>query len=478
MISRECMRVRLGMIDVFRKKYYIAGHRVRYIYRVVHKDDMKYLMTMLFALLALAPVKKLYAQGMASAMGEMSTIVLDGPFDVGRNPALLAQEERTGALGFTVIYQSYDSYRTTPDADLKSAFSTTIDREFIVYDPDTFLLIGGAAFFSRSDRFAFGMSFSQSYKDEKSESFLRVTLAPGPFTSRMYGEQSQLEKEVQSNMNLAYLVMPGLSIGMQYQFKYKTSSSTDDSKSYAWTTLDTAEKKEEDSKSYTSTLNFGVLYRMSSLQLGALVTAGDYTLKRSSYKNIKEDYDPVYTVDYNISAVTSLEGTYNGAPGMVLGCLYSLTQDFAIAAEAGFRIPLEYHESDLTPSTTGYVEDDVTTKNHFGYLFSAGIQYRVDANLKFACGGLVRYFSFKTEGESTAATSVQEVDYQLYSFRLGLEKKVFDDGYIVLFSSLDYGRFSIRSSEVWSGPGSISMKFDMSRSVLSLSAGISYIHYF
>lgn len=444
--------------------------------RVVHKDTMKHILTMLCVLMALAPGKDLFAQGMASAMGEISTVVLDGPFDTVRNPALLAQEERTGALGFTIIYQSYDSYRTTPDAEFKSTFFTLIDREFIVYDPDTLLVIGGAAFYSRGDRFAFGMSLSHSYNNEESESFLRMTLFPGPTTNRITNESSKRERETQMNMNFAYLVASGLSLGFQYQFKYKTEYSNEESSSYVGTVLDTVEKKEEDTKTYTSTLNIGAFYRTSSLQLGALVTAGDYAFKRTSYANIK--YNPPPTIDYDIADVTSLEGMYNGAPGLVLGCLYSLTGSFAIAAEAGFRVPLEYGETVLYPSSSGYEDTDVTTKNHFGYLFSLGIQYRIDANLKLACGGLMRIFSTDSSSESANRTSEQEINYQLYSMRFGLEKKVFDSGYIVLFTSLDYGRFAISSSEVQSGLGALTMKFDLSRNVVSLNAGLSYIQYF
>jgi len=443
------------------------------------RNDMKHLMTLMLAMMALVPGKQIFAQGMASAMGEMTTVVLDGPFDVSRNPALLAQEERTGALGFMIIYQPYDSYRTTPDADFKGSFFTLIDKDFIVYDPDTLVLIGGAAFYSRTDRFAFGLSLSHSYNDEKSESFIRLTTSFGPTTSRTFTEGSKRERETQSNMNFAYLVAPGLSFGMQYQFKYKTMSSVEESKSYTTTTLESEEKKSEDTKTYASTLNFGALYRTSSLQAGMLVTAGDYTFKRSSYANLKIDDNPLpATVEYDISDVTSLDSAYNGAPGMVIGCLYSITGSLAVAAEAGFRIPLEYNENDLAPATTGYIETDITTKNHFGYLISVGMQYRIDANLTLACGGLIRNFSIESVSESTAAKSREEIDYQLYSFRFGLQKKVFDNGYVVLLSAVDYGSFSIMSSEEQSGPVGLTMKFDLSRKVMSINAGISYIHFF
>ena len=438
---------------------------------------MKGLLPILITLLLFTQGKVLLAQGISSAMGEISTVGFDGPFDVVRNPALLAQEERTGGLGLTLIYQPYDAFRTTPDAEFKSSFFTLLDREFVIFDPDTLLLIGGAVFYFRTDRFAFGMSVSQSYDDEESGSLLRLTISLGPSTSRIFNNTSKREMETQSNMNFAYLVAPGLSLGLQYQFKYKTSSSVEESVNYIGSAIDTTETKEEDTKTYTSTVNMGVLYRTSSLQLGAIVTAGDYSLKRSSYTNIRDDYSPPFDV-YDISDVTSLEGTYNGAPGMVLGCLYSLTQGFAIAAEAGFRIPLKYNESDLSPSATGYVEADVTTKNHFGYLLSMGVQYRVDANLMLACGLLARIFSVESVSESTSGRAEQEIDYRLYSLRLGLEKKVFDNGFIVLFSAVDYGMFSIVSSENQSGPGNLTIKFDLSQKVMSVNAGISYIHYF
>lgn len=464
---------------VFLINFYLACREFRYKYRpgiYFIGDDMKGLLPILIALLLFTQGKDLFAQGIASAMGEISTVGFDGPFDVVRNPALLAQEERTGGFGLTLIYQPYDAYRTTPDAEFKSSFFTMLDREFVIFDPDTLLLIGGAAFYFRTDRFAFGISMSQSYDDEESESLLRLTLSFGPTTSRTFNNTSKREMETQSNMSCSYLVVPGLSLGFQYQFKYKTSSSKESSKLYTGSILDSTEKKEEDTRTYTSTVNIGVLYRTSSLQLGAIVTAGDYTLKRSSYADVK--YNPPPTIDYDISDVTSLEGTYNGAPGMVLGCLYSLTPSFAIAAEAGFRIPLKYDESDLSPSTTGYVDTDVTTKNHFGYLFSMGVQYRVDANLMLACGLLARIFSVESVSESTSGRGEQEIDYRLYSLRLGLEKKVFDNGYIVLFSAVDYGMFSIVSSENQSGPGNLTIKFNLSQKVMSLNAGISYIHYF
>jgi hypothetical protein len=436
---------------------------------------MKSLLTLLIALLLFARGMELYAQGIHSAMGEISTVGFDGPFDATRNPALLAQEERKGGLGFTLIYQPYDAYSTTPDAEFKSVFFTTIDRDFVVFDPDTLLLIGGAAFYIRSDRYAFGMSLFQTCDDDKSKNMIRLTLT-GPVTSRMYGETVNREMETQSNINFAFLAIPGLSLGAQYQFKYNTSSKVEESVSYVGSTLDSGEKKEDDTTTYTSTLNFGALYRTSSLQLGAIVTAGDYALKQTSYAHLK--YNPPPTVLYNISDETSLEGVYNGAPGMVLGCLYSLTRSFAVAGEAGFRIPLEYEENDLSPASSGYVDVDVTTKNSFGYLFSMGAQYRVDSNLILACGFLTRAFSFESSAVSTAGKAEQEADFRLFSARLGLEKKVFDNGYIVLFSAVEHVRISMMMYMEESGPGGLSYRIEISQKIWSLNAGISYIHYF
>ncbi len=435
---------------------------------------MKHLMTLMLAMMALVPGKQIFAQGMASAMGEMTTVVLDGPFDVSRNPALLAQEERTGALGFAFIYQPYDSYRSSADANFATPLFTTIDNDFLVFDPDTLLLIGGAAFYVRSGSVAFGMSASHSYNNEEAENLLRLTISAGPTTSRMYSESREQKRETQSNMDFAYLVAPGLSLGAQFQFKYGTSSKVEESSSYIGAVLDSEEETREDAKTYTSTLNLGALYRTSFLQAGAVVTAGDYTLKRTSYSEI--EYKPPPTVAHDISDVTSLEGVYNGAPGMVLGCLSSLAGNFDVAAEAGFKIPMEYRENGLAPSGTGYEDTDITTKNRFMYLVSVGAQYRVDAGLKLACGGLMRAFSFESESVSPSTVSEQEVDYRLYSFRMGLEKKVFDSGYIVLFTALDYGTFSMsmRSTEA----SALSMEFDINRSVFSINAGISYIHFF
>ena len=423
-----------------------------------------------FILIVILPSSPLEAMGLTQAMGGLLSVIPDGPFDAERNPALLSQQDKIAGAGIRMTYQLKEYEKSDINFSITSPIIIVTNSDFLFYDPDIFFLQGEAALYHRRENLSWALMVSQSRNTRDEYSIMSITALPGPVNNKGYTEKETLERKSRGSGVIAYTLLPGLSIGAQIQVKYDYERESEITKNYEATILTSRKWKEARKDSCDLSFVSGLYYVSGVNQIGLILSSGDYSFQKKRYSERNSDLTTPAN-NYDIEASIGWEGQFTGGTAALIGGGIALTGRIIIAGEAGLLFPFKYAEPVLMVDGPDYIETDVENKAGIGYIFSSGIKIDATDGVAFACGVLFRRLSI--ESESGASSS--EYSINQFGFRGGIERRISYGGYVALIVSIEYLIFDASMSDQAT---TMNFDFQVDRSILLMTAGISYIHLF
>lgn len=307
------------------------------------------------------------AQVRGTAMGNLVTVVSDGPFDAGRNPALLALQPTDTAAG------AYVRYRAIDDSDSEYKSSLTID----VGEPSTFNTGAVAAYSMKLTGAVLGFAVGEMGGDLVSLRESRVTY---------YSAYTEKEKEKTFETNpslvtaLAFPVDDTSALGMQLIVTggYKR---TDKTKDYYMgiPRIATFEIRKIE-ESLTASAGFGYSLRKNDTQVGFLLRSGNVTLRRQSLDYDHKDIDSgIYPSG---SDSTPYKAYYTEAPRFIAGGYHRLSSNFGFAFEASYMLSNTTYNRERDAS----VSVEIAPTPDFVISFARNYTITTDDSLQFKGG--------------------------------------------------------------------------------------------
>ncbi len=371
-------------------------------------NHLKITLFIALVLCALPPAG--YAQVRGTGMGNLVTVISDGPFDAGRNPALLALQPSDSAIA------AYLRYRSMEDTDTDYKASLTID----VGEPSTVNAGGVAAYSKKLGGAVLGFAIGEMGEDLFS---LRETKT----TYFSTFEEKEKEKIFEANPSLALaLALPldnGASIGFQLIVTggYKHTDKTKDywNGAVKIATLDTRKKEE----SLSARAGFGYSIRKNNTQAGFLLRSGDVTLRHQSLDYDHKDLDSGYYPSGEDR--TPYKVYYTKAPQFAIGGYHRLSPLIGIALEALYTLPNTTYNRERDTSTSVNIaptNDSITpfSRNYTittdaSMQFKGGVEFNVREGLAFTFGTGYDYRESSQESETTGHVSIRSKMEILYA---------------------------------------------------------------
>ena len=140
---------------------------------------MKNISMMICAAILVCAALPAFASGTGENMGGLMTVVAEGPYDVGRNPALLPLMRKDRAIGIDVTAQAYSSFSSTGSLGATFTPPPTVDltSSSLEYgDPDTQKIAGAIAFATKvSDAITLGIGILQQLQKDTPDLSMKLT---------------------------------------------------------------------------------------------------------------------------------------------------------------------------------------------------------------------------------------------------------------------------------------------------------------
>ncbi len=386
------------------------------------------------------------AQSMAAAMGENISVVPSGAADVSRNPALLSFVLRPIEITFGFTNLIYGVYDIVPSADVDMPAFTIDGGSYEVFNPQKISLNGGGAVAIKSGKSALGFAFGVPYKSEETTYDLSFSISTLSATSLLHNEATEDEIGTALVAAYSYQVNSRFSVGVQYKMEYKKNIKESSSNNYINGTIDTQEYEKKFDKTYTSSGVIGALINLEVLQIGLMLTTAEYAYIQHANENKKDDYSAPFNEAYDISGSVSGQWIFSSGYGIVVGIAYNPMRNIVISGEVGFRISGSYDETILVEANNIYEETTQTIEYEPLMLISLGIKYIVDYGLSIACGGYARLFSQNQTYQSSNESNQMEIEYSLFGFKLGIEKRISPQSSIVLIGAVERTSINIEAS--------------------------------
>lgn len=396
-----------------------------------------------------------FAQSLASAMGDNISVLPSGAADAARNPALLLGEILPGEVSVYAGYLLYDEQNLDVDAEIKMPPLYVERGPFETYDPRKSLIEGGAAYYRKFGKAAFGMAVYGKSKKEKSSYDLHLSVSAVSKEIVFRNEGLNYESNTTGYAAFAYQINNWVSFGIQYKFEYKYEYEETENERYTNSTLSSLEYESTARKSYISSIVAGLIIKKNAFQIGFLLLSPELSIKTNNYENEKNDYDNPAN-SFSISDSTSRQLIRTSSLGFIIGMGYTVTGDFSVAGEGGFRMSGSFSERILVIENKNYEETDSDVDYKAMMIFSLGLRYRIDNSLSLACGGFGRYFSMKNEYHVISSSSIAEIDISQFGIRFGIEKRITPFYSIVFVGSAE--RMNIKS-DVVKTQGNMTMNF-------------------
>ncbi len=350
------------------------------------------------------------AQVRGTGMGNLVTVISDGPFDAGRNPALLALQPSDSAIA------AYLRYRSMEDTDTDYNASLTID----VGEPSTVNAGGVAAYSKKLGGAVLGFAIGEMGEDLFS---LRETKTTYVSTF----EEKEKEKIFEANPSLALaLALPlseGSFIGVQLitGFGYKT---TDKTKDYiSGTLIARLEKNLKTEQSISARAGFGYSLRTPETQVGFLLRSGTVSLRKQELEYNHVEYD-LAAPEISGANSTPYKAYYTESPQFVVGGYHRLSPLVGFALEAAYTLSNTSYsrERDLNISVSNGGNDFITpfSRNYTittdaSMQFKGGVEFNVREGLAFTFGTGYDYRESSQESETTGHVSIRSKMEILYA---------------------------------------------------------------
>lgn len=354
------------------------------------------------------------AQVRGTAMGNLVTVVSDGPFDAGRNPALLALQPTDTAAA------AYVRYRAIDDTDIENKSSLPINFG----EPSTFNAGVVAAFSKKLGGPVLGFAVGEMGGDLVSKRESRVTY---------YSTYTEKEKEktFETNPSLAIAlglpISDGSSLGVHLitTYGYKRTAKTKD---YYDTPpppdpIARLNKNDKTEQSISARAGFGYSLRSSGTQIGFLLRSGTVTLRKQELEYTHVEYDLAVPPISGANS-TPYKVYYTESPQFVIGGYHRLSPLVGFALEAAYALSnTSYNrERDLNISVTNGGNDFITpfSRNYTvttddSLQFKGGIEFVARDGLSFTFGTGYDYRESSQKSETMNRVSIRSKMEILYA---------------------------------------------------------------
>ena len=357
----------------------------------------------------------LYAQMKGASMGRMLSVVSDGPFDAGRNPALLILQQGKHAAGASYQYKISRKYEA--DASL-TAGTYEID------ETSSMAMSGDLAYSLKLSDLVLGLSLARNeLKDSYASTSTKstATVSELPSVRGQYEETKTKELNPVFGASLAIPVSKDSSLGLQLLTGYYYSKATSSSSLAQDGSISSfINSKKRTQESIAAELGFGYQYTTPQTQLGFLLRSGKLSVEseRMSFR---------YAGMLEGSEEFSSFWSYQGGINITAGGYRRLAPFLALSLEATFSFESNYPNRDMElniSTSTGYpalekAKYDVSAKNII-YL-KGGIEVNPIPQLAVTLGGGYTYIAVSNRRKNYFDKDIkQDISSEIYFFTGGL----------------------------------------------------------
>lgn len=322
-----------------------------------------------------------YPQGKGSHMGGLKSIVPEGPFDVGRNPALLLlQPEGKNSLGAFLRYEAY--HRENPSMDIDS--SSINNASGSIGDINIINLAFHLAFSTRTGNRVIGFAVSDPGTDQfslRKDGFVTEgTMTGFPFYEENKSRTVTIDPAVV--FALAYGISSNSSFGFQLMLGYRYSSEKNNTfRTYGSPVI----TEQEDGKRKTDVLygelGFGYLFRTGDAQVGLLIKSGRLTFK-------KQEFSHTFAPGTSESESIPFRGDYTRGISIAAGGYKTLNSLFSFAIEGEYSFPCSFNDKTLSPDPMALqIKEQTHPIDVKSSLFlRGGIAYKITGEIECGMG--------------------------------------------------------------------------------------------
>ena len=355
-------------------------------------------------------VQSLFAGVRGTLMGNLETVVSNGPLDAGRNPALLATQTGDSAAALYLLYRVYEINKEnvqTYNMDYEVPRSTSAD------------VIAG--FSTRIGSSVLGISIDSNENGSQFESSEANITVQNTTTFLLDSDSRSINPSL--NTSIGIPLDGASSIGFQLRTGYsQKKDETEMTATNAGVPIEIINLDSE-SKSLMFELGFGYLHRTDISQIGLYFTSGILQFQQEDYK---------YRAQYAGFAETYSQNNYfKYTSGMTIsaGGFHQITSSLAVAFEAGYRFPLSYKYTQY--KYVGGVEPGetqaVTESTNGVVMMNGGISLALNSSLTVSTGvfySRARKFKYESSTETNSEEKSMQQDFNVWLFTAGAEYAV------------------------------------------------------
>lgn len=401
--------------------------------------------------LVFAPPSKGSAQVRGTAMGNLVSVISDGPFDAARNPALLALQPADTALAAYVRYRAFD------DTDIENKSSLHMDTD----EPKTFNAGAVAAYSMKFSGPVLGLAVGEMGRDLLSKRKSGVTYHSGIMEKE---EEDTFETNPSLAVALGLPLAGGSSFGVQLitTYGYKRTEKTSDycdpgyipPAPYCIARLG---KNTGIEKSISARAGFGYSLQTPATQIGLLLTSGTVTLAKNELEYNHVEFDIAAPALHGRDS-TPYKAYYTESPRLVFGGYHRLSPRLGFAFEAAYTILniTSRKERDIAVNVLPASNDSVTPLER-NYTVTTDDSLQFKGGLEFtARDGLS--FTFGAGYDFQKSTRESKIENQM---KIRLDMEVI---YAMLGAHLALGQGTGISILLSGGRAAIDMSMDLNKS--------------
>jgi hypothetical protein len=408
-------------------------------------------------------VQSLFAGVRGTLMGNLETVVSNGPLDAGRNPALLATHTGDSAAALYLLYRVYEINRENVQAsnmDYEVPRSTSAD------------IIAG--FSTHIGSSVLGISIDSNENGSQFETSEANITVHNTTTFILDSESRSTNPSLNTSIGIPF--DGANSIGFQLRTGYsRKKDETEMTATNAGVPLEII-NMESESKSLMFELGFGYLHRTDLSQIGLYFTSGILQFQQADYE---------YRAQYAGFAQTySQNNYYKYSSGMTVsaGGFHQITSSLAVAFEAGYRFPLSYKYTQY--KYVGGVEPGetqaVTESSNGVIIMNGGVSLALNSSLTVSTGvfySRARKYKYESSTETNSEEKSMQQRFNVWLFTAGAEytvntNMIFSLGTIILRSKYN----NDENSHNESGGSTIgAMDVEVTSWKFEVAAGMTYL---
>lgn len=404
-----------------------------------------------------------YAAMKAQSMGQIYSVMPEGPFDSSRNPALLAFQKESNAIGIflkgmvfshaddTGTFEYYESNGSEWEYGEGDLSGDTDRKEFS----------GMLAYSVKVGKSVIGFSLSENDDSQYNSTDTELMLS-GIFSNSQGGSESMefIIPNEEESYNPAIFTSIGIplsntsSFGIQFKLGYTRKVEIEEEEEEGY-----FNELEYETQEFSGSLGVGYLLKKKDNQLGIGINFGEYSVIKSNYSYTFTDTDDKsgsFSDDSTeVSGDHTAKGKYTKGIKIVAGGYKRVSSSVALAFEgeyhfrnvvSGKKLNDEHYEEGTGDDSVAIIKGQETVTSEDVIVIRGGIEINQSSSLSYMGGLAYTRMSamsvLETESELTTDITIEEVDatVDIFLLSLGTEYKVSSNMSVNLTSLINYSK--------------------------------------